>query len=75
MKNRSIHDSKLMNRIVKDSAEKLYGEEALQSLDKLAISDDFAYFSEKVPGHYAFIGIRNEELGCVYDHHHERFKG
>lgn len=68
-----IHDNQHMNEVVREAAIKLYGEEGLCELEKLSLSDDFAYFSERVPGHYAFIGIRNEELGSVYDHHHECF--
>ncbi len=37
------------------------------------ISEDFSYFSQKVPGLYFFIGIKNEEKGIVYPHHHPKF--
>ena len=36
-------------------------------------SDDMAYFLEAVPGCYFFVGVRNEEKGAKYPHHHPRF--
>jgi amidohydrolase len=68
-----IHDNKMMNQVVKEAAEKLFDQESVVEMEKLTLSDDFAYFSEKVPGFYSIIGARNEEVGSVYDHHHERF--
>ncbi len=37
------------------------------------VSEDFSFFSQDVPGLYFFIGMRNEEKGIVYPHHHPRF--
>ena len=37
------------------------------------ISEDFSFFTEHIPGIYFFIGIRNEEKGIIYPHHHPRF--
>ncbi len=37
------------------------------------ISEDFSFFTEKVPGIYFFIGIRNKDKGIVYPHHHPKF--
>lgn len=68
-----IHDNKMMNEIVKEAAGKLFDQESLIELEKMTLSDDFAYFSEVAPGFYSIIGARNEELGCMYDHHHECF--
>lgn len=36
-------------------------------------TDDFAYFSERVPGYYYFVGVGNEERGFTYPGHNPRF--
>jgi amidohydrolase len=35
--------------------------------------EDFSLFLQKVPGCYAFVGLRNERRGIVHPHHHPRF--
>ncbi len=44
--------------------------EALPSLG----GEDFAYYAEKVPGAFLFLGNRNEAKGLVYFCHHPRFQ-
>ncbi|WP_297497104.1 M20/M25/M40 family metallo-hydrolase, partial [Thermococcus sp.] len=36
-------------------------------------AEDFAFYLQKVPGAFLTLGIRNEEKGIVYPHHHPRF--
>jgi amidohydrolase len=36
-------------------------------------SEDFAYFSEKVPACFFMVGSANAERGLNYGHHHPRF--
>jgi len=36
-------------------------------------SDDMAYFLQAVPGCYFIVGVRNEQKGAHYPHHHQRF--
>ncbi|KPU62507.1 peptidase M20 [Thermococcus sp. EP1] len=36
-------------------------------------AEDFAFYLQKVPGAFIFLGIRNEEKGIIYPHHHPRF--
>lgn len=66
------HDD--LNRIARNAAVKLYGEEGLAPLEKMTGSEDFAYYMEKIPGIYAFIGARNPEIGAVYGNHSDQFK-
>ncbi|MFA4662196.1 M20 metallopeptidase family protein [Pyrococcus kukulkanii] len=35
--------------------------------------EDFAFYLQKVPGAFIALGIRNEEKGIVYPHHHPKF--
>ncbi|CAI0386477.1 unnamed protein product [Linum tenue] len=36
-------------------------------------SEDFAFYLEKVPGSFMFVGIRNEKLGAIYPPHNPYF--
>ena len=36
--------------------------------------EDFAYYTEQVPGCFAFLGVGNEEIGATYGVHHPQFK-
>lgn len=36
-------------------------------------AEDFAFYLQKAPGVFIFLGIRNEEKGIVYPHHHPKF--
>ena len=68
-----INDHEDLNRIAKDSAVKLYGEECLSHLEKMTGSEDFAYYMEEVPGFYAYIGNKNPEIGAIYPNHSDKF--
>ncbi len=35
--------------------------------------EDFAWYTQRVPGAFLFLGARNEALGCRFPHHHARF--
>ena len=59
--------------ILKASAEKLYGEEVVTKYEKTPGWEDFAYFTQAVPGALAFVGIRNDEKGINSPHHNETF--
>ena len=59
--------------ILKASAEKLYGEEVVTKYEKTPGGEDFAYFTQAVPGALAFVGIRNDEKGINSPHHNETF--
>lgn len=36
--------------------------------------EDFAYYTEKVPGCFAFLGVSNPDIEAIYDVHHPMFK-
>lgn len=36
-------------------------------------AEDFAFYLQKVKGAFIFLGIRNEEKGITYPHHHPKF--
>ena len=45
----------------------------LLTLPAQAGAEDFAYYAQKVPAAFLFLGARNEAKGCAYPHHHPRF--
>lgn len=36
-------------------------------------AEDFAYYLQRIPGAFILLGIRNEDKGTVYPHHHPKF--
>ncbi|MDD2481701.1 MAG: M20 family metallopeptidase [Lutispora sp.] len=68
----TINEVASSNRAIK-TVEKLYGPDAVSLMEKVTGGEDFAVYLEKAPGAIAFVGVRNEEKGSCYPHHHERF--
>lgn len=56
-----------------DSMKEVVGEENIEEVPRSTGSEDFSFFLDKIPGIYLKIGIRNEEKGLVYPHHHPKF--
>lgn len=68
-----INDHEDINKIVRQAAVKLYGEESLTQMPKLMGSEDFSMLMDKVPGFYGFIGAINKEEGIIYSNHNDKF--
>lgn len=49
------------------------GEENVVSVDKWYASETFSEYLRRYKGAMAFLGVRNEELGCAAEHHNEYF--
>ncbi len=62
-----------MSAIGERAVEKLLGEDGLVKYEKTTGGEDFAFYLEKVPGAFAFVGSRNEEKIPLYPHHHPKF--
>ena len=62
-----------MNKIAHDAAVKLYGEACLKELPQMMGSEDFAFFADKIPAVFGFLGTRNEELGMTVGNHNDRY--
>lgn len=67
-----VNDENISN-LLATSVEKLYGKVAIVKYEKTPGGEDFAYFTQKVPGALAFVGIRNDEKGINAPHHNEKF--
>jgi len=63
-----------MSDIVCKAAEKVLGPNSVEIVQEPRLgTDDFAYFSERVPGCYYFVGVGNKEKSCNYPGHNPRF--
>ena len=64
-----------LNDIARSSAVTLYGEDILRPTARATGSEDFSYLMEKIPSSlFVFLGCYDEESGCVYPVHNEKFR-
>lgn len=68
-----INDDDDLNEVAREAAVKLYGEESLKELPMAMGSEDFAYYADKIPAIFGFLGSRNEELGLTYSNHNDHY--
>ncbi|HZK01221.1 MAG TPA: amidohydrolase [Tissierellaceae bacterium] len=68
-----INEYDKINQIAQNAAIKLYGEESLTKMEKIMGSEDFAYYMEKIPSFFGFLGTVNKEKGIKYTNHHAEF--
>ncbi|MEX2542245.1 MAG: M20 family metallopeptidase [Trueperaceae bacterium] len=54
-------------------AENIVGHAGAVQIEPSMGGEDFAYYLQKVPGSFFFVGGGNEDLGMNYPHHHPRF--
>ncbi len=59
--------------IAREAARHIVGEENIVRIKPVMVAEDVAEFLSRVPGCFMLLGIRNEEKGLVYGHHHPRF--
>jgi len=65
------HDD--LNRIARNAAIELYGEESLVEMPKLLGGEDFCFIMNEVPSFYGFVGLYNEEIDAIYNNHNDKF--
>ena len=68
-----INDNEEMNRIVREAAGKIYAPEQIIHAPMSIGSEDFAYYMDRIPGFFAFIGGYNESKGRCRSSHSEYF--
>ncbi len=56
------------------SVVKILGEDGVYLMEKTSAAEDFAYYADRVPSCFAFVGIRNDAKEANFPHHHERFQ-
>lgn len=52
----------------------LLGASAVHEVPPVMGGEDFAYYTEHIPGCFVVLGVGNQESGCVYGVHHPKFK-
>lgn len=69
-----LYNDDNMVKILEDSAKNIIGAEnvKVQKNPKLGV-ESFAYFANKVPSVFYFLGIRNEEKGIIHPAHNSLF--
>jgi metal-dependent amidase/aminoacylase/carboxypeptidase family protein len=50
-----------------------FGADRVQNSPMLMPAEDFAYYLQKIPGCFMFVGAGNPEKNAVYPHHHPMF--
>ncbi len=68
----TVNDEYVTNRIRKAAID-LFTSAEIDSQYRSMGSEDMAYFLEKIPGCYIYIGSKNTELGLIQGHHHPEF--
>jgi IAA-amino acid hydrolase len=60
--------------IARSSASEILGEEKISEMSPIMGGEDFAYYTQQIPGCFSFIGVGNPEIDAIYDVHHPMFK-
>lgn len=60
-------------KLVAGAAASVLGDSKVVAIPPLMAGDDFAFYAQRVPAAFIFVGTRNSTVGSVYPHHHPRF--
>ncbi len=60
-------------KIVKESIQKLYGTEALTTVEKQMGGEDFSEYANLVPSAFCFLGVGNTQKNTYYPLHNSKF--
>ena len=60
--------------LTKQLAGELTSPDQVQELDAVMGGEDFAFYTEQIPGCFVAVGVRNEQQGAIFNVHHPRFK-
>jgi IAA-amino acid hydrolase len=69
----TVNDRVLWESVQNIAAEML-GRDSIQEIPAVMGGEDFAFYTEQVPGCFVALGIRNEKFGCTFGVHHPCFK-
>ena len=69
----TVNDGDLWDK-VKDLGGDLLGEGKMLDVPPVMGGEDFAYYTEKVPGCFVGLGVGNPDIGADYNVHHPLFK-
>ena len=69
----TINDAGCWN-LGKSAAIEILGDAQVAEMGPIMGGEDFAYYTQEVPGCFSFLGVGNTEIDAVYDVHHPMFK-
>ncbi len=69
----SVINDSAMYPVVREAAVAAVGEDRVIDLPPTMGGEDFSYFSLERPSCFFMVGVRNEERGITWPHHHPRF--
>ena len=67
------NDARQTDRALQAARAVGFADNHLVELPPIGGGEDFAYYCERVPGVFVFLGAANPAKGCVHPHHHPRF--
>jgi amidohydrolase len=70
----NLYNTAELTKALMEVADALYGPGTAEMMDPIMGGEDFSYYLQKVPGCFYFLGVRNEELDCVYPAHNTKFR-
>jgi amidohydrolase len=62
-----------MTALAREAAAAVVGKRNVVEAQPSMGGEDMSLYLERVPGCFAFVGLRNEKRGIVHPHHHPRF--
>lgn len=68
-----VNDQDTVARALRAARTLGFTEDQLATLPAQGGGEDFAYYAQKIPAAFLFLGARNEAKGCHFPHHHPRF--
>ena len=69
----TINDAECWN-LGKSAAIEILGDAQVAEMGPIMGGEDFAYYTQEIPGCFSFLGVGNTEIDAVYDVHHPMFK-
>ncbi|MDU4962439.1 MAG: amidohydrolase [Sporomusaceae bacterium] len=70
----NMYNTPEFTQALMDVADEMYGAGTAEVMEPIMGGEDFAYYLQKVPGCFYFLGVRNEQLDCVYPPHSTQFR-
>ncbi len=68
----TVNDPVCVKRAVK-TIKNIMGDDAVSEMPPVTGAEDFAFYAEKVPGVFVFLGAMNEKKDACFGQHHENF--
>jgi amidohydrolase len=68
-----VVNDEVMTALVAGAARQIVGEKNVTARERMLGGEDFAFFLQRVPGCFAWVGCGNAEKGCDAPHHSPRF--